>query len=434
MANKQERDLHSEVTSYFESARHQDSYFNKHYNIEYIKEKQKQYEDFYSKTLAGKSSNDIDKELEAIREYITQILDGNKTDNYNFSSMIQYVERLKILETKRDQIFATEEETRIREEEVKQNKNEVIQTFGDFKTEKRVDKNNGNFSMEQRTSHELTAERDERLAVLEQMRKNNMISPEDFARKVVAVQATYKPAIETSVLKEAEDLAKKEIEDAKLVNRVKSKIKNIFNFGKKEPSIDESDLKDPKNAFVQREAMNSLVEAERILEDGDKSQACLDEAINIGQNIAFKNNPSVLGVLAEYAQEKVSEVEEKYADDPNKETYIELQEQSNGCLGEVTIYSETMGGTVVRDAKDLQHEKFEIVNFMLGKFEHETIQTLGTEGPIIEKHIFKNPDDEKIFNDVVSYYDNLETDRQIVESEQDRLNSMAMECSQSMDM
>lgn len=434
MANKQERDFHSEATSYFEKARQQDSFFNEHYNFEYLQKQQKYYEDFYSKTLGTKSSNEIDKELDTIRGYITSVLDNELTDNYSFSGMIQYVTRLKILEAKRDQVFAAEEEIRIKEAQAKQNRNEVVQTFGDFQTEKRVDGKNGNFTMAQKSSTELTAERDERLAVLEQMRKSKMLSPEEFAKKVVAVQQTYKPAIETSLLKEAEDLAKKEIEDAKLINRVKSKIKNIFNFGKKEPSIDEADLKDPQKAFVQKEALSSLVEAERILGDGSEAQACLDEAMNIGESITVEHNPEVLGILSEYAQAKLEEIEEKYAEDPNRDTYIELQEQSNRCLGEVTNYSETMGGTVVRDEADLKREKFEISNFMLGKFEHETIQTLGTDGPIIEKHIFKNPDDERVYNEVMNYYNSLENDRQIIAGEYERLNHMAMECTQSMDM
>ena len=434
MAEESRRDFEAEVMSYFDNARKKNAEYNKDYNLDYILKQKEYYENFYSTALNGKTSNEIDRELQYVKDSITAILENEQTGNYHFSGMIQYIERLKILEAKRAQVFAAEEEVRLESEKVQRNRNEVVETFGGFSERKRVDGKNGNFTMVSKTPAELTAERDERLAILEQMRKSRMISTEDFARKVVAVQQTYKPAIEKSLLEEAQTLAQKEAEDSKLINRVKSKIKNAFNFGKKVPCVDEADLQDPKKAYVQREAMSSLVEARRILGDGAEAMECFGEAMNIGQSIAVENNPVVIGILGEFAQSRLDAIEAQYADDPAKETYIELQQASARSLGEVTFYNEVTDGTEVRDAADLKREKFEVVKFMLDKFEHEDMQVIGTDGIVRTNYSFKNPDDEKVYLDVIGFYDKLETERQIVAKEQEHLIGMAQECSNSMDM
>ena len=434
MAEEQRRDFETEVMSYFDKARKKHTQYNKAYDLDYILKQKEYYENFYSTALNGKTSNEIDRELQYVKDSITEIIENEQTGNYHFSAMVQFIERLKILEAKRAQVFAAEEEVRFEQEKVQRNRNEVVETFGGFSERKRVDGKNGNFTMVPKTPAELTAERDERLAILEQMRKSRMISAEDFARKVVAVQQTYKPAIENSLLVEAQALAKKEAEDSKLINRVKSKIKNIFNFGEKVPCVDEADLQDPKKAYVQREAMSSLVEARRILGDGAEAMECFGEAMNIGQSIAVGNNPVVIGILGEFAQSKLDAIEAQYADDPAKETYIELQQASARSLGEVTCYSDVSDGSEVRDAEDLKREKFEVVGFMLDKFEHEDMQVIGPDGIVRTNYSFKNPDDEKVYLEVIGFYDKLESERQVVEGEAARLEQMAAESINALDM
>ena len=358
--------------------------------IGYLADKTKYYNDYYEERYkfdANKNYRESDlyqlnREINYVKEEIDKIISNNLTDNYHVSGFLQYIARLKKLGDKKLQLTKVKNQTE-----------RVENLFGPIKSKKKVVGKRGDQFVE-KTSDELTLERNERLAVLNEMYSTGKMTEEEFLNNVVAVRKCYKRLIEERVIEETELFSKeptaKEKAKEKFVDVIR-KVKKTFKIGKPEPDLQEELKQDyAKKSVINEGALNALLTVKDLLSSSQSEKGieecrdCFEEAIDISGTI-----PSWF--VSENLESELFEI--------NKDSVKGLIE-STKCV-------KNGYGLKVKSKKEITNEMLGFTNHMMKKYKNIKKMNFNEKGQMEMQIIFEDNKAQAIYDEAMGMYKHM---------------------------
>lgn len=282
----------------------------------------------------------------------------------------------------------------------------VSEMFGNFTTDKQV-KKGSKVVMEYKSSQELLNERNDRLAMLNQMHVNGDISDAEFAKSVVAVRRTYDRNIETQTVREVNAEALAHQQENTVGEKLKSKAKGIFAKVAKVFKIDVENVKDVEVAneqddlerqIIDRNAAQALGKAADILaQNNDLSKdAVIDEITELtkdgGEIMKSQSNEIDLTKIAQ-------EIYKNQILNAKTEGDKEYYRNRIVNFGQVLV-ANTNGEISVN--RNLESQKEEFKSYMWRTYETKQEFKDGISIPIVS---FKDEAIEKFYRDTMRQFD-----------------------------
>ncbi len=297
-------------------------------------------------------------------------------------------------------------EMRVLEEQVRKNKisvekqEKVQSVFGDFTTIKGKDKRGNNIY---KSSQEMTAEKNERLAILNDLYQNKQMDGSEFLNIVNAIVDCYNVKIKQMLDAEVKESAKVE---PKSVKTLFKKVKNFFHIGKPVANVEDQDLLDAKKMINGNNALETLFEASRLTRGTEPK--FLNEAID-----AFHEIPVVRNMAVEELYNEIFEVRRKLVlKSHNSEDVIvsimsDEMKKHQCALSPLKIVG---GQYVVKSKKDLFYEQMRTTNFILKKYEHTQNFVFGENGSSVN-YKFKDQKAQELYDEVQKVFNTLNEQR-----------------------
>ena len=364
--------------------------------VGYMADKTKYYEKYYEERYkfdANKNYREsdlykINVEINRLKKYIEEIISNNLTDNYNVSSFLQYIVRLKKLEDKKLQFSKVKNQTE-----------RVENLFGAINSTKKVVGKKGE-QFTPKTSEELTLERNERLAVLNEMYSTGKMREEEFLNNVVAVRKCYKRVIEERVIEETELANKEPTTTDKLKEKLSSvikKVKKTFKIGTPEPDLQEELNKDyAKKAVINEGALHALLKVKDFLSSSqsekgiEECRECFEEAIDISGTI-----PHIF--VSKNLESELFEI--------NKDSVKALIE-STKCVSDGY-------GLKVKTKKTITNEMLGFTNHMLKKYKNIKKMNFNEKGQMEQQIIFEDSKAQAIYDEAMEMYKRMAEQREL---------------------
>ncbi len=272
-----------------------------------------------------------------------------------------------------------------------QHKETIIDTFGDF--EVAVTKKKGRKVVSKyKTSDELIAERNSRLAIANKMFAANEITKEDFMGLVVSIRRCYKYAIEDQL---AEELAEQENKNKKsklrnfIENKVLAKIKSLFHIGKGKEKIVVDDIEFEENFIIEADARLALETTAKFLKEDNKNDAEVEECLADAKQMAIgkdrEYDPELVKLIGEY---------DKKSDDGVKYT-----------LNSTKVVTNNNGSKIIKPKtkNEINTEQMSFVTFLTNNYEHTAEgKMVGDESRIFLT--FKDPKVQKAYKAMIKNY------------------------------
>jgi len=355
--------------------------------VGYLADKTRYYEDYYEERYkfdANKNYRESDlyqlnREINYLKEEIDKIISNNLTDNYNVSAFLQYIARLKKLEDKKLQLT-----------KVKNQIERVENLFGAIKSTKKVIGKKGE-EFTAKTSEELTLERNERLAVLNEMYSTGKMSEEEFLNNVVAVRKCYKRVIEERIIEETELFSKeptvKEKAKEKFVDVIR-KVKKVFKIGTPAPDLQEELKQDyAKKTVINEGACQALIKVKDILFNS-QSEKAIDES-----NACFEEIVSIHGTIPHlYTSE-----------DLNKEL-ADMYKGNIRAFADSTKVTTNGYGLKVKSKKEISNEMIGFTNHMMKKYKNIKKMNFNEKGQMEQRIIFEDNKVQAIYDEAMEMY------------------------------
>lgn len=355
--------------------------------IGYLADKTRYYDDYYeerykfdiNKNYRKSDLYQLNREINYVKEEIDKIISNNLTDNYNVSGFLQYIARLKKLEDKKLQLTKVKNQTE-----------RVENLFGAIKSTKKVIGKKGE-EFTGKTSEELTLERNERLAVLNELYSTGKMNEEEFLNNVVAVRKCYKRVIEERVIEETELVSKETTTTDKLKEKLSGvikKVKKTFKIGKPEPDLQEELQQDyAKKTVINEGACQALIKAKDLLANShtekaiEESNACFEEAIDVSGTIPHM-------FVSENLERELFEI--------NKDSVKGLID-STKCV-------KNGYGLKVKTKKEISNEMIGFTNHMMKKYKNIKKMNFNEKGQMEQQIIFEDNKVQAIYDEAMEMY------------------------------
>lgn len=199
---------------------------------------------------------------------------GLREDNNIPQYFVSAYAKMRVLEEKvRKSKISVEQQERIRS------------VFGDF-TDEKGKKKNGDRVV--KSSQELTDEKNERLAILNDLYQNKQMDESEFLNNVNAIVDCYNIEIKQEIDWEVKQSEKVEPKSLKTIFK---KVKNFFHIGKPVANVEDQDLLYAKKMVDGQNANEALFEASRLTRGTEPK--FLNEAIDLFHEIPVVRNPAV---------------------------------------------------------------------------------------------------------------------------------------------
>lgn len=307
---------------------------------------------------------------------------------YDLSDFINQLVKHQYLLEKHDSIHKNKEEIDV-----------VKKYFGNYDAYARE---NGYFRA--KTFDELEYERNERLAMLGELKAQGKISDIDFLEAVISVRRVYgremQDEVVNDVLSNENQIQKKPSFLKRFVNKIKKAFK--INSGKtQEISQAEANKINYKKELINTMAFEVLNNASLMLENSDNEEY-KQESINMFNDLVdIKTNSFSIEKTKELDSVRGEIFQEMSKD---CETTKEKDELRAKCLSIGSCYVIKNGRSVLKTQEELDNER----NLVLEKYAN----TLGGKKVYVlktqeEKLIFNNPENEQKYNDMTNQYNLL---------------------------
>lgn len=200
--------------------------------------------------------------------------------SYRLTNFLYQLHYYKMIKSDKEQI-----------ERVVKEQEKVVELFGDFAPQKQV-KQGSKIVSEYKSSEELINERNDRLAMLNQMHVNGDISDKELEKGVVYVRRTYNRNIENQTLREVSEQGLEQQKENTIGEKIKAKAKSIISKVSKAFKINVENVEikneqvDLERQIIDRNAAQSLGKVADILaQNNDLSHpAVLDEITELGKD------------------------------------------------------------------------------------------------------------------------------------------------------
>lgn len=295
-------------------------------------------------------------------------------------------------------------EERVRESKVSVEKQERVQSvFGDFKTQKGRDKR-GDWMY--KTSQELTAEKNERLAILNDLYQNKQMDDAEFLNNVSAVVDCY-----NIVIKKRLDIEVKESQtvEPKNLKALLKKVKNFFHIGKPVANVEEQDLLDAEKIVNNSNARMALSEAHSLTR-GTQTKF-LDEMIQINNEIPVVNNPEVEMLFREMFEQNRKLVLDKNNEEVGLSIIKSKAKKYQCCMSPLKIDN---GRYIAKSQTELRDERLSVINYILKKYKHTQNFVMGKNGNTVA-YEFEDPKGQELYDEVNKVFNTLQEQRKSCE-------------------
>lgn len=221
----------------------------------------------------------LSQQSDALKSAMESYMEAPDT-SYRLTNFLYQLHYYKMLKSDKEQI------ERVVKEQVK-----VAEMFGNFTTQKQV-KHGSKIVTEYKSSEELTNERNDRLAMLNQMHVNGNISDKELEKSVIYVRRTYNRNIENQTLREVHEENLEQQKENTIGAKIKAKAKSIISKVAKAFKIDVENVEvkdqkvDLKREIIDRNAAQAMGKvADMLAQNNDLSHpAVLDEITELGKD------------------------------------------------------------------------------------------------------------------------------------------------------
>ena len=343
---------------------------------------------FMQNARLSQSADNLKRAMEAY-------LSDPHPDTHSTTQFLFHLHNYKLLKADKEKI-----------ERVVKEQEKVTEIFGGFTNNKYV-KKGSKVVIEYRPSQELIDERNDRLAMLNQMHVNGDISDAEFSKSVVAVRRTYDRNIENQTIREVRTEALAQQKENTVGEKLKSKAKGIISKVAKVFKINVENLKnvevkndqeDLKRQIIERNAAQALGKTADILaQNNDMTKdAVIDEVTELAKDgfeiIKSQTNEIELTKITQ-GMYKVQILNAKTEED--KEYY----RNKTVNFGQVLV-ANTNGKISVNHDLESQKQAFE--DYMWKTYETKSEFKEGLSVPIAS---FKDETIEKFYWDAIHQFD-----------------------------
>ena len=221
----------------------------------------------------------LSQRADALKSAMEAYLETPDT-SYRLTNFLYQLHYYKMLKSDKEQI-----------ERVVKEQEKVVEMFGDFTPQKQV-KQGSKVVKKYKSSQELINERNDRLAMLNQMHVNGDISDKELEKNVIFVRRTYNRNIENQTLREVSEQGLEQQKENALGSKIKAKAKSIISKVAKAFKIDVENVEikdeqvDFKRQIIDRNAAQALGKtADMLAQNGDLTHpAVLDEITELGKD------------------------------------------------------------------------------------------------------------------------------------------------------
>lgn len=266
---------------------------------------------FKNREMLRSAKDDLDKAV----KYMDQAMNSNEMNPYYMTDFLNRYARLREMETQ----YKTVKKSVERQEMVEN-------LFGSYTTVKERDKSGRE---KYKSSQELIAERNERLAILGDLyNKEHSFSKEQYLENIVAVVNCYHIDTQKALDREIAEMVNQNDSQPsgfnKLVGDVVNKIsnpfkkligtvKNFMHIGESVPTVEDKDLVDAKKNFDGHQALKVLGEASEMMAEYnlESQEKLINEALAQTQDTPEVHNPDVQSLIAEMYNKKFEMLEKK---------------------------------------------------------------------------------------------------------------------------
>lgn len=358
--------------------------------IEYLQSQREVYKNRYSlyNQIGDFSQEDFDRyegklsKLKTSMDYEIEVLNDALDNNgeisdYDLQYFLRHIAELEELE----EVVG---ESKISVER----KERIVGLFGDFSNRKRVVDKKGNESYLSKTSQELTDERNERLAILNDLSCAGRISEEEFLNLVNSVVDCYNDKIDLSVRSEVAHENSENKED-KGIKKAINKVKNLFH----KKVVEDKGLEDAKKIVNNSGAVASLKRAKKLMPQEEKFS---QEADRILSTIPKIENVEVGRLLDEIA---------------GKGKTTNLLTPMKNCYD---------GTCRVKTREEIVDEVLVADNYILKTYKHTLTFRCGENGETFADYTFEDPQGQMLYDEVCKVLEELDSQRRACETIQEQ--------------
>lgn len=379
--------------------------------------------------------NGVDSDIEKtknllnyyLKDYLKNGFDG--TVGYNESDFVIQMAHLDALENfkakqeqeqrqeqEREQKFEQEQEQKRKEEDT------IKKTYGEYDTVHRKPfKKLGITSVKitPKSSEELINERDERLAILYKLKRNNKLDEKEFVKNVVSVRRVYDRDIQSKLVVEAQNLDVKNKSNLQKLKQLLKNIKNVFKLGKPISNIENEVGKPTTNKEF---ASLALAEVGSILFDSDNEKKvaeaidCLKDANSIKASIPdIKLSAETNKIVDDFYKEKLL-IADKTA---HKDIYrnkdgsyrVERTEEQNAEIKKDWItrarfsFSSALNKfNETKTKQQVQDNETDMLNYMIKNYKHTRKVSGSFNDGIQVEYIFEDAKVQKSYLELQSMF------------------------------
>lgn len=351
----------------------------------------------YDKILEeGKDVNNIDYKIKTLKEQIQAIMKEKDLGAYTASDFIGKMAKLDYLEKQK-----------IIQDKKRKEEDCVKETFGGL---------NLDDIRKPKTQQELIDERNERLAILYNLKSNGKIDQEEYIKNIVAVRRVYERSIKTALV---EDLKKVDINNKQHLRKFKNllqRIKNVFKIGKPTADI-ENEI--GKSSLIKELAVKALSDAgDNLISKDSEIQTnegfeCLTDAVAIKNTIAdVKLSDKTEEIVSDFFNEKIitavktAHQELTYDGKEVLHTAEENKEMSsNKLLNERFSFTTiTHNNGRIKNLDYIKVKQNEMENYFIKNFKHINKTTGNLKEGINVEHVFEDAEVNKAYKEIQSMF------------------------------
>lgn len=371
-----------------------------------------QSETFKNREMLKSAKDDLDKAV----KYMDQAMNSNEMNPYYMTDFLNRYARLREMETQ----YKTVKKSVERQEMVEN-------LFGSYTTVKERDKSGRE---KYKSSQELIAERNERLAILGDLyNKEHSFSKEQYLENIVAVVNCYHIDTQKALDREVAEMVNQNDSQPsgfnKLVGDVVNKIsnpfkkligtvKNFMHIGESVPTVEDKDLVDAKKNFDGHQALKVLGEASEMMAEYnlESQEKLINEALAQTQDTPEVHNPDVESLIVEMYNKKFEMLEKKYNGNYENEDFkFEVQKLDKAEKGVLSPF----GGYGLKSPEQISRERLEIQNYLIDKYKPEMKGRFDEVHGLVMEYQFNDLEGQKLYEEVNKTFNTIDAQRNDLE-------------------